>query len=457
MPTDEAQALINAADSKRFPSKHNFSKAGTRICTFYGKNNHTVENCFKKHGVQPHMQKQYSIYVNNASYEGGDQGPTSNSISNSLDMESGNSTMTQDQFTALMELIQKSGLNQATMSASSYQVGTANSLADNFQLPSPIHNPSFWIVDSGASDHICGSISWFQSYIAIPLIHVRLPNGHFLLSKYSGTDTTSLMMIGSADRRDGLYYSNVEDKPFLNNSTNVSVNSVSLPDNALCRYTWITLMITKYEARQLVINFVKLIEKQYSARVKTVRTDNGPEFNMPEFYATNGERHPSWDYHMHINSKVSSDDSVPNHIASVPSTSNSQDDVEHIDTTDVVEQHNDNTDIVEHIDEHVSSRPVRNKHTPAYLSNYVCNFSLDPAERSCNSSAKILYPISSFDYLSRLSESHHVFTTSIIHNVEPKNYKEACLSENWVKAMASELEALHKNKTWSIVDLPPYV
>lgn len=31
------------------------------------------------------------------------------------------------------------------------------------------------------------------------------------------------------------------------------------------------------------------------------------------------------------------------------------------------------------------------------------------------------------------------------------------MSEHWVKAMTSELEALNKNGTWSIIDFPPHI
>jgi hypothetical protein len=31
-----------------------------------------------------------------------------------------------------------------------------------------------------------------------------------------------------------------------------------------------------------------MIEKQFDCHVKTIRTDNGPEFLMPEFYASKG-------------------------------------------------------------------------------------------------------------------------------------------------------------------------
>lgn len=65
IPNDESQTLINAADSKRFGARNNAFKHGVRICTFCGKTNHTVENCFKKHGVPPHMQKQFQNSGNN--------------------------------------------------------------------------------------------------------------------------------------------------------------------------------------------------------------------------------------------------------------------------------------------------------------------------------------------------------------------------------------------------------
>jgi hypothetical protein len=57
------------------------------------------------------------------------------------------------------------------------------------------------------------------------------------------------------------------------------------------RFTWLTLMKTKSEARNHVQNFIKLIETQHNHLVKTVRTDNGPEFIMPSFYASKGIIH----------------------------------------------------------------------------------------------------------------------------------------------------------------------
>jgi hypothetical protein len=46
---------------------------------------------------------------------------------------------------------------------------------------------------------------------------------------------------------------------------------------------------------------------------------------------------------------------------------------------------------------------------------------------------------------------------SLSHTTEPKTYDEACKSQDWVNAMNTELDALAKNHTWSLVDLPAHV
>ncbi|KAJ8774308.1 hypothetical protein K2173_011111 [Erythroxylum novogranatense] len=57
------------------------------------------------------------------------------------------------------------------------------------------------------------------------------------------------------------------------------------------RYTWIILMKHKSEARTHVQNFFSLVETQFETTIKTIRTDNGAEFDMPDFYAHKGTIH----------------------------------------------------------------------------------------------------------------------------------------------------------------------
>jgi len=279
---------------------------------------------------------------------------------------------------------------------------------------------SSWIIDLGASDHICGNLKWFHFYNEIIPTHIKLPTRHFTIAKQSGTikfsddfiihvvlyvpdfhlnlisvskltnflncivifngfqcliqDKKTKKMIGSGDKREELYYLNLSNKLTSSASKTIS-NYVPLPDSALwhfrlghlsfsrmkslqslfpyvhedskatcdvchfakhrkllfpescnkatkpfelihfdiwgpisicsihnhlyfltvvddfSRYTWITLMKSKGETRQHVIDFITLIENQHDCHVKIVRSDNGPEFNMPQFYARVERKH----------------------------------------------------------------------------------------------------------------------------------------------------------------------
>jgi len=43
------------------------------------------------------------------------------------------------------------------------------------------HDRNYWILDSGATDHVCSSLSEFTSYKSIKPIPISLPNGHTCL------------------------------------------------------------------------------------------------------------------------------------------------------------------------------------------------------------------------------------------------------------------------------------
>lgn len=46
------------------------------------------------------------------------------------------------------------------------------------------------------------------------------------------------------------------------------------------RFTFIILLKTKGQAREQVQNLTKMLEMQNDAKIKIIRTDNGPEFSM---------------------------------------------------------------------------------------------------------------------------------------------------------------------------------
>ena len=57
------------------------------------------------------------------------------------------------------------------------------------------------------------------------------------------------------------------------------------------RYTWIHLMQSKDQTRSCIQSFFQLIETHFNSKIKVLRSDNGPEFNMEEFYSSKGVLH----------------------------------------------------------------------------------------------------------------------------------------------------------------------
>jgi hypothetical protein len=395
------------------------------------------------------------------------------------------------------------------------------------------------------------------------------------------------------------------------------------------RYTWIILMKAKSEARQHVQNFVKFAETQHACSVKTIRTDNGPEFTMPTYYASKGILHQTscvespqqngrverkhqqilnigralliqsnlpksfWSYvvlhavyimnrvptpilqnqspfylmyntapdmvslkvfgslafastlhshrtkldlrakkciflgykagvkgavlfdlltknifmsrdvtyHEHIFPYQSSSPKVPWDYNTTNNPPNSVPTPHESDVTSIDQSHSPTCDTPHFpIPEPVSpspaittsdspidppinsaplttssnshttppidppinsaplSRPIRQRRAPIHLSDYVCNNSSDssPISQETITSGTSKYPLSSFHSLTQLSSSHKAFSMSLTHCTEPQSYEEASKDNHWITAMKVELEALAKNCTWKIVELPPH-
>ena len=55
--------------------------------------------------------------------------------------------------------------------------------------------------------------------------------------------------------------------------------------------TWIYLMKSKFDTRPLLTSFITMIQTQFQTMIKQIRSDNGQEFHMPEFYASKGIIH----------------------------------------------------------------------------------------------------------------------------------------------------------------------
>ena len=84
--------------------------------------------------------------------------------------------------------------------ASSSPQATSNHIAATLLISTTISAPessstgiipksSYWLLDSGANEHISCNLSCFTSFYKIPPVYVSLPNGNSILVYYAGTVT----------------------------------------------------------------------------------------------------------------------------------------------------------------------------------------------------------------------------------------------------------------------------
>ncbi|GJW60703.1 ribonuclease H-like domain-containing protein [Tanacetum coccineum] len=97
---------------------------------------------------------------------------------------------------------------------------------------------------------------------------------------------------------------------------------------------------------------------------------------------------------------------------------------------------------------------------------HVQNFDNQPLRRSERSSvfpnkyneyvvdSNVKYGLERYVGYSNLTSENFCFVTELNKSFEPKNYWEACKDQHWVEAMNKEMDALYRNDTWDITDLP---
>jgi hypothetical protein len=156
---------------------------GSKLCTYCGQTNHVVDSCWKKHGYPPHLQhlQNGNGTVNNIANGDDDEAQSVHYEEDNIDSEAGKLFFTPAQHKALLALLQGS---QALPSHSLNHVTTNSGILCT--IPSSSESDSF-ILDTGATDHICFSLKFFQCIKRIPPINLKLPNGTIVSTSYAGT------------------------------------------------------------------------------------------------------------------------------------------------------------------------------------------------------------------------------------------------------------------------------
>jgi hypothetical protein len=154
-----------------------------KVCTFCGKENHIVDDCYFKHGFPPGFKfKDKGPNVNNAAVE---SSVTEPELDTASPMAESDFKITPDMYKQLLALLDKGntsgiGTSQVHHIQSSSSPHMTQEVTGN-RLTFP------WIIDTGATHHICCSLDIFHTHFHIKPLEVKLPDGSYVSTQTSGT------------------------------------------------------------------------------------------------------------------------------------------------------------------------------------------------------------------------------------------------------------------------------
>ena len=158
------------------------------MCTYCNISGHMVDTCYKKHGYPPHLHRGGAINQ----YSMDDQEIEDNLQSlgqKEVSADGSSVTFTPEQHKALISLLQQT--SQASPSHTTNQLVSFHKNGNSGIFCATLHayssNINSWVLNSGATDHVCFSQTQFQCLKQIRPILVKLPDGSQIQTNLAGT------------------------------------------------------------------------------------------------------------------------------------------------------------------------------------------------------------------------------------------------------------------------------
>ena len=166
------------------------------MCTHCGKTGRTTDTCYRKHGFPPGFNfthtktnQVHNVVLSNEVFsEHCNQEQEQRDIRLIAQQYQVLSTLFKQQTGSHTTIPQQAQVNQVgSFTVDPAHNGATLSPAGNISVFNTIKpTRCLWILDLGATDHVCTSLSDFTSYKNIPPVLISLPNGHRVFTKFFG-------------------------------------------------------------------------------------------------------------------------------------------------------------------------------------------------------------------------------------------------------------------------------
>ncbi|XP_061354958.1 uncharacterized protein LOC133299505 [Gastrolobium bilobum] len=297
---------------------------GTRLCTHCGRTNHTVDTCYAKHGYPPGFRNRPRPSSANAT--------VSDLIVNTEEHKNDDKVLvSQQDYKNFLEFWQQTKMEQNVAPS------TTNHHANFVQMAQP-QNMTLNVNSDQFSGQVIGSAKLYNGLFVLNSTEEALMKSEVDFTRQSNSafvDTSMLWHYRLGYISDTVMQNMCSKFPFVSCNKNGTVcdvchlakqrklpygsstsnsskvfelvhadiwGSFSVPYvngdryfltivDDFSRFTWVILMTNKGDTRNHLRNFFMLVKNQFNASVKVIRSDNGMDFLMPDFYDKMGIIH----------------------------------------------------------------------------------------------------------------------------------------------------------------------
>ncbi|GJZ11190.1 ribonuclease H-like domain-containing protein [Tanacetum coccineum] len=289
-----------------------------------------------------------------------------------------------------------------------------------------------WIIDSGANQHLTGSISGMVNVVDISDLKITIghPNGTLVVISHVGNlklannvmlydvlvvpgYCVSLLSVNKLIRDSKMFVGFDENKCYIQDLKRERILGTGSKSGGLYLFDVIKFVSLNYIKSNK--NVIGLINPNDDGRDTSNVECSLPHSDMHD--STQGRNQSDRLTATQIDDQNWSEGNVQNISQSSPTQN--RDDVQ---TT-------------------IIRRSERQSKPPVRFNDYIL-------------SSNVKYGIEKYVSYSRLCSVNMCFAVSLNKSIEPTCLAEALSDPNWVEAMNNEIEALNKNNTWAVCDLP---